>query len=182
MHEQVIEATRALLLSAAMQAELETYMATFNAGFTVKVQDAYGNQRSVTVLQPLTLQPFAEVFVGEPPQSIPGPYPCAYVYHIVSEYPPEEQEAQIVTGHHKISISLCAMADTPANAERTVGRMGQCVKKLMERNQYIFSQLPGAFGTSTLAFADSEITGQHLAASKVPYHVIMSVRIREVRY
>lgn len=182
MHEQVVETTKALLQSIAFQTELDRYMQQFNAGFTMQVQGANGQTYTKTVLQPITLKPFAQVWVGEPPQDVPGPYPCAYVYHIVSEYPKEDQEDDIVNGRHRCSVTIIDAGATPEIAERTIGRLGTCVKRCIERNQYIYGQIPGAFGMSSVTFVESEVTGQHLSSVRVPYHILFVAQVREVRY
>lgn len=181
MHSFVTETTKALLMSAAMQTEIDAYNAPLNAGFQVNARDCLDQTVVLLVQHPLAIKPFTRVYVSDPPVAPGGGYPVAYVYHLTTEYPKESQEAAIKLGMHRIGITIFDTGSTNDDAEASAGRLGSCVTKLIEHNQYIYGSLPGAKGASTVMFVENEISGQHQASTNVPFHLIFVARIWEVR-
>lgn len=182
MHTQIMEYTTLLLSNrAAMQAEIAAIEQDFRTGITINVTDANGVSYALVLNHPLEVNPFTRVMMQEPPKRVTGPYPIAYVYHIQSEYNTDRQERDLRIGHHRIGLSIYGSAEDPATAEVVVGRLAQATVKLLDRNQYMFSQLPRASGSSTLTYVEAEVSGQHVPMAVVPFHIVFVCHIKEVR-
>lgn len=182
MHAQII-LTMAKLIGTPelMKAEIDRYVQELSDGFNVQATSADGSTVPLLIQYAAQVPTFAQVITSDPPKSVPGPYPVAYIYHIQTEYPPREQEAEIRSGHHRIGLSMFAGAQTPQDAELITELLGSITTKLIERNQYIYGQLPRSRGASTLAYTENEVSGQKLAANVSPFHIIAVVRTKELR-
>jgi hypothetical protein len=181
MYAQIIELVKALLLSPGLKAEYDAYEQDFRGNLTVNAKDLNGNTIPLLLNHPLTVEGFAQVDTSEPPRNPGGPYPRAYVYHLMSEYPEKEQEYDLVNGVHRIGLSFFAAGQIASDAEQIAGRMTAASKKYIERNQYMFGALPRAVGASTVAFYNSIVPGMQLPKLVIPYHGIMVVKIKELR-
>lgn len=181
MYAQIIEITKQLLLSPAMKVELDTYEQDFRSGVTVNSKDLNGVVTPLKLDHPLVLEPFKRVEAQEPPRKPGGTYPIAYVYHLSSEYPEKDQEFDFVSGQHQIGLTIFGNAKLPEEAEMTTGRLMAAAKKLIERNQYIFSGIPRSGGASTLVFAKTIMPGMQLPSVVIPYHAIFVVNTKELR-
>lgn len=182
MFAHVLEVTKMILSSEAFAVELKKLASEFEGVSPIRIQDLHGHVTTLALTAPVDLPIYEYVAIGEPPvRSIKGPWPRAYIYHINSEYPTLEQEADIRSGNHRCGITLFGSAEKPEVAEQQTGRLALATQRLIERNQYIYGQLPAIMGTSTLTFMENMFSPAHASKGVVPIHLIFVAKIRETR-
>lgn len=181
MYTQIIELTKSLLLSPGLKAEYDAYEGDFRGNLVINAKDANGVAQPLLLNHPLPVDGFAQVDMSEPPKNPGAPFPRVYIYHLMSDYPEREQEYDLVNGVHRIGLSIYHAGQIAADAEMVAGRLTAATKKYLERNQYIFGGLPRAVGASTVAFVNTIVPGMQLPKIVIPYHLIMIVKIKELR-
>lgn len=181
MYTQICEYLKLLLISPALLPEINAIEQDFRNGITINSTDRNGVPYPLMLNNALEVAPLAQCDTTEPIKQMAGPYPRAFVYHIQSEYASDKQETSLRVGQHRIGISLYGSAKIPEQAEMVVSRLSFAAMKLIERNQYMFSQLPRSGGASSLAYVESAVTGMHLPASVVPFHIVLVVKVYETR-
>lgn len=180
MQQMITEYLALMLESPALAIELQKVENEFRIGTQITIQDTNGISYPLVLNNPIAVgDGYKKVTRSEPTIKPMAPYPCVFIYHINSEYTQQNQESAIRWGQHRIGISIYMGGATSEDAESAIKRVGHATKKLIERNQYAFGQIPGL--SSTLAFIESEISGQHLPSIVVPYHMICVVIGRELR-
>lgn len=173
---------KGLLESDALKAEWDAIEQDFSGIYTVTAVAITGTAVPLVLNDPQQTYNLMEVKTSPPPKVLQGEWPCAYVYGMNSDYPAKRQEAEIATGIHTVAITLYYEAERAEDAEQGVSRLAFAVKRLLERNQYIFSQIPRAMGRASLAAVPAVAPGTVIGGSALgSAHVAVQIELGELR-
>ncbi len=184
MFNHILVAFQELFKSPALATEVQNLEADFRDGLTLNFIDANGKIVVIQLNSPQPVNGFAHVTISQPPRRIGNtgaPFPSCYLYHLQSEYPEKEQEADIVCGKHKWGVSIYASGNLPEDAENASGRLAVACKKLIERNQYVFGAIPRVHGAASLTEVHQIVPNERGATTVMAHHLVVTTKLKELR-